>query len=95
MSNGLYEKIRKTTKDSLVEIVFNATMYVTEIKDYLALREKFSGLGAAIPDIRGYFKECAEDLVIRVLAGCGTGARQIDLHIPFSAIKDYRVESTS
>jgi hypothetical protein len=95
MSNGLYEKIRKTTKDSLVEVVFNATMYAIEIKDYFALREKFPGLGTAMSDIRGYFKECAEDLVLIVCAGCGTGARQAYLHIPLTAIKDYRVKSTS
>jgi hypothetical protein len=95
MANELYEKIRKTTKDSLVEVVFNATMYAIEIKDYLALREKFSGLGTAVLDVQGYFKECAEDLVLRIRAGCGTSARPVDLHIPLPAIKDYRVKSTS
>jgi hypothetical protein len=95
MSNELYEKIRKTVKNSLVEVVFNATMYAIEIKDYFALQEKFSGLSAAVPDIRGYFIECKKDLVLLIHTGCGTGVRQAYLHIPLPAIKDYRVKSTS
>lgn len=92
MSDGLYEKIKNTAKNSVVEVVLNAKMHVTEMKDYFALQEKFSNFGMALSNVCGYFKECAEDLVIRVSAGCGTGARPIDLHIPLNAIKDYKVQ---
>ena len=92
MANGLYEKIRKTAGNSIVTVVFNAKMRVTEVKDYFALEEKISNFGSALSGIKGYFKECADDLVIRVMSGCGLAARLIDLHIPLSAIKDYRVE---
>ncbi|MEM2874078.1 MAG: hypothetical protein QW063_01330 [Candidatus Nanoarchaeia archaeon] len=93
MSNEFYEKIKHTAKNSLVEVVLNTKMYVTQIKNYFILQKEATDSGIVLQNVKGYFKGCAEDLILIIFGGCSTNARQVELHIPLPAIKDYKVKS--